>query len=260
MSLTTKELVAELAAIIDPALAQALVESYVQMQQRFLAGDWKPAELDGGRVCEAACRALYQLDSGNVTHGQLPGELCEKIEDPDNKRTHKLPATDRHHVCKAIGLVYKFRSARGPVHISPTYTANYMDSMLVLHVGKWIFAEFLRLAWSADRKVIADTIANIVQLQHALIHELDGKPLVLQTGISAREEILLLLGHASANRLSRAELRERAPNQKPATLNTAITKMLATKELRTADDGALVLTPNGQRSLTQDIIPKYAPH
>jgi hypothetical protein len=44
------------------------------------------------------------------------------------------------------------------------------------------------------------------------------------------------------------------------TLNAAVTKMLAAKELRTADDGALALTPNGQRALTREIIPKYTPH
>ena len=143
-------------------------------------------------MCEVASRAIYQLDCGTITHSQLPGELCEKIEDTENKRPHTLAVTDRHHLCKAIGLVYKFRSARGPVHVSPNYTANYMDSMLVLHVAKWILAEFLRIAWNADREVIAETIAN--------------------------------------------------------------------KELRTAEDGALALTPNGHRALTQEIIPKCTPH
>ena len=74
-----------------------------------------------------------------------------------------------------------------------------MDSMLILHVRKWMFAEFLRLAWTADKQVIADTIAQIVQLQHTLIHELDGKPLVLARGIPAADEILLLLNHAPGN-------------------------------------------------------------
>ena len=258
MSLTTKVLIAELSAIVDLALATAVVESYVELQQRFLAGDWKPAELDGGRLCEATARALYQLDSGNVVHTQLPGELCEKIDDPDNKRPHNLAHTDRQHLCRTIGLVYKFRSSRGPVHISPLYTANYMDSMLVLHAGKWIIAEFLRLAWNADREVIAETIAQLVQLQHTLIHELDGKPLVLQPSIPARQEVLLLVGHAGNNRLSRTALREHA-HQKTGTLNAAITKMLAARELRTTDDGELALTPNGQRALMQDIIPKYTP-
>jgi hypothetical protein len=256
---TVTILIDDLSMVIDPGLAAAIVESYVEMQQRFLAGDWKPAELDGGRLCEALARALYQLDAGIITNSQLPGALCEKIEDPANAHTHNLASTDRHHLCKALSLVYKFRSARGPVHISPSYTANYMDSMLVLHAGKWLFAEFLRLAWHADQQLVADTIAQIVQLQHTLIHELDGKPLVLLPGISAREEILLLIGNASSNRLSRAALRERATHQKPATLNAAITKLLAAKEIRTADNGDLALTPNGQRSLQHDILPKYNP-
>jgi len=105
----------------------------------------------------------------------------------------------------------------------------------------------------------AETIAQIVQLQHTLIHELDDKPLVLQPGIPAREEILLLIGNANTNRLSRAALRHRAPHQKPATLNAAVTKLLASKELRAADNGDLALTPNGQRTLHKEIIPKYTP-
>jgi hypothetical protein len=256
---TANNLITELGAVVDPAFAHAIVESYVEMQQRFLAGDWKPAELDGGRLCEALTRALYQLDSGAITHSQLPKELCEKLEDERNIRPHNLALADRVHLCKAISLVYKFRSARGPVHISPVYTANYMDSMLVLHAGKWLFAEFLRIAWKTDQQIVSDTIARIVQLQHTFIHELDGKPLVLIPGISAREEILLLIGNAPENKLSRAGLRERATHQKPATLNAAITKLLATKELRTADNGDLALTPNGQRTLQHEIMPKHTP-
>jgi hypothetical protein len=257
--MTANDLITELATIIDPAFAKAIVESYIEVQQRFLAGDWKPAELDGGRLCEATARAVYQLDSRTITHTQLPGEVCEKIIDADNKHTHQLSSSDRQHLCRTMSLVYKFRSSRGAVHISPNYTANYMDSMLVLHASKWIIAEFLRLAWKKDQNVIAETIAQLVQLQHTMIHELDGKPLVLQPGISAREEIFLLLGNASTNRLSRSALRERAPHQKPATLNAAITKLLATKEIRPADNGDLALTPNGQRTLMQEIIPKYTP-
>jgi hypothetical protein len=145
------------------------------------------------------------------------------------------------------------------VHISPIYTANYMDSMLILHVGKWMFAEFLRLAWTADKQVIADTIAQIVQLQHTLIHELDGKPLVLARGIAAADEILLLLNHAAGNRLSRAAIREYAPLQKAPTLNAAIAKLISNREIREEDNGELALTPSGQHRVMHDVIPKHSP-
>lgn len=259
MKLTPEELTQELAASIDADLAKAIVKSYVEMQQRFVAGDWKPSELDGGRLCEAIARALYQLDSGTVTHSQLPAEICEKLEDLKQQHTHNLQMTDRRHMAKAIELVYKFRSARGPVHISPRYSANQMDAMMVLHVGKWILAEFLRLAWKQDQEVVADTIAQIIQLEHSIIHELDGKPLVLVRGIQAGEEILLLLNHAMGNRLSRSDIHEQATNQKTATLNAAMNRLVELKETRVVADDEIALTPLGQKRVIEEIIPKYAP-
>src|ERR1022692_4324613 len=124
MSLTSRQLIDELAKVVDPSFASAIVESYIEMQQRFFAGDWQPSELDGGRVCEAIARATYQLDSGTITHSQTPNDCCEKIEDEKNLHKHTVEPKARRHICRAIMLAYKFRSDRGSVHISPTYTAN----------------------------------------------------------------------------------------------------------------------------------------
>ncbi len=256
MPLSAKQLIAELARVVDTALADAVVSSYVEMQQRFFAGDWQPSELDGGRLCEAISRALYQLDSGTVTHSQLPKELCEKIEDEQNLRPHGLDLKDRHHISRAIGLVYKFRSDRGSVHISPKYTADFMDSMLMVHAGKWIFAEFLRLAWKQDKAVIAETIAQIVQLEYSLIHELDGMPLVLESSVSAPEEILLLLNHAEGHKLSKEELSQQAKNNTSTSLTVAFSRLLKSNEIRsTSTAGEVALTPKGQKRVIEKIIP-----
>jgi len=256
MSLSAKQLVAELAKIIDPNLADAVVMSYVEMQQRFLAGDWQPTELDGGRLCEAVARACYQLDSGTVTHSQLPKELCEKIEDEQNIRPHNLDIKDRHHITRAIGLVYKFRSDRGSVHISPKYTADFMDSMLTVHAGKWIFAEFLRISWTQDKELIAETIAQIVQLEYSLIHELDDVPLVLDERVSAPEEVLLLLNHAEGHRLSKAALISQAKNNNEKSLSVALSRLGKTNEIRsTAAVGECALTRKGQKRVIEKIVP-----
>jgi hypothetical protein len=256
MPLSAKQLIAELAKGVDASLADAVVSSYVEMQQRFFAGDWQPSELDGGRLCEAISRALYQLDSGTVTHSQLPNELCEKIEDEQNLRPHNLDLKDRHHVSRAIGLVYKFRSDRGSVHISPKYTADFMDSMLMVHAGKWIFAEFLRLAWKQDKAVIAETIAQIVQLEYSLIHELDGVPLVLESTVSAPEEILLLLNHAEGHKLSKEELSQQAKNNTSTSLTVAFSRLLKSNEIRSTNTaGEVAMTPKGQKRVIEKIIP-----
>lgn len=256
MTLTAPQLIIELSTIVDPALARSAVESYVEMQQRYLVGDWQPAELDGGRLCEAVARCIHQLDTGSVTHSKLPGKICERLEDETPGVAHKLNVKDRHHIAKALSVVYKFRSDRGAVHISPLYTANEMDSVLVLHVGKWIFSEFLRLAWNKDRQVIADAIARIVRLEHSLIHELDGKPLVLVKGISAPYEVLLLLNHATGNRLTRAQLREQATRQKPNNVNVAVTRLIKDKAIRDVGGDEVALTPIGQKKIVEEIMPR----
>lgn len=225
------------------------------MQQRFLAGDWKPSELDGGRLCEAVARGMYQLDTGLVDHSKLPGAIADYLVRQKNA-THNLPAIDRHHIMRAIELVYKFRSDRGPVHISPVHSANYMDSMFVLHAGKWILSEFLRLAWIQDREIIGEVISQLVQLEHSIVHELDGKPLVLATSVSVGEEILILLHHAASNRLSRQEIRTFANQRTANAVSTALSRLIASKDARVADNGDIALTPNGQRRLMLNIIPK----
>jgi hypothetical protein len=257
MPLTKKQLVIELGNIVDPAFASAIVESYADMQQRFFVGDWKPSELDGGRLCEAISRACYQLDSGTITHSQMPKEICEKLEDKKNQNQHNLDPKARRHISRAIMLAYKFRSDRGSVHISPTYTANEMDSMVILQVGKWIIAEFLRLSWNKDQKIIAETISEIIQLEYSLIHELDGVPLILEEKVSAPEEILLLLNHADSHRLNRDRLTELAKNNTPKSVGVAISRLLSTNEIRsTTVSGEVALTPKGEKRVIEKIVPK----
>jgi hypothetical protein len=255
MKLSPQDLIEQLSSNVDPSLARSVIDSYVEMQQRFLAGDHGPAELDGGRLCEAVSRAILQLDTGKLDNRSLPGVIRKQLLDPN--KPHQLSQPDRAHIAKAIDVVYKFRSDRGPVHISPIHTPNLMDSMFVMHAGKWILAEFLRLAWSHDRKVIGEVIAQLVQLEHTIVHELDGQPMVIAKDISIPEEVLILLNHAPSNRLSRSEINQFVVKRSPKTVSTAITRMLEAKEVRTASNGDIALTPVGQQRILEVILPKY---
>lgn len=258
MRRTPEQLISDLSGAVDPALAGQVINSYVEMQQRYLSGDWKPSELDGGRLCEAVSRAIYQLDSGTITHSQLPGQIKTKLLDEDKvTRQHNLALKDRQHIVKVIDTVYKFRSDRGAVHISPTHDANAMDAMFIVHAGKWIVSEFLRIAWNKDRSVVAEVIDQLVQMEVALVHHLDGKPLVLVPGISAPDEILLLLYRAPNNRLTRGEIREYAPHQRPGTLQRALSRLIANRDVRAANGDEVALTPKGQKRVLDKVLPKW---
>src|SRR5579859_6463951 len=107
MRIPPDQLKADLAAVIDPALATVLVDHYLEMQQRYYAGDWKPSELDGGQFCEAAVRAIYEIDTGNSTTLGV-GDICSllKAKNGTPPPKHLLQEKDREHYCRILQAIY----------------------------------------------------------------------------------------------------------------------------------------------------------
>lgn len=59
--------------------------------------------------------------------------------------------------------------------------------------------------------------------------------------------------------LTRAELKEQVASQKPQNVNTAITRLIKSKDIRPVVGDAVVLTPNGQKRILEQVMPKLAP-
>jgi len=256
VAMTSQEIKANLATVIDYSIADLVISSYVHMQQRYLVGDWVPAELNGGQFCEAVARAVYQLDTGTIERGLLPGAISERLLDKGKQlQSHALDYKDRDHFCRVLSTTYKFRSDRGVAHISSTYTANLLDATLIGAAVKWMFAELLRLAWKKDRNELASIIETIVQVEHPLIHELDGQPLVLTDQLSVPEEVLVLLRHSSSKRLTRDELKQWI-HASPSAISTAISRLCDSKQTRIGERGEIAITPLGEKRVRENIVPK----
>lgn len=258
MKISPEKLKQDLAVVVDPAFAVQLVDSYTEMQQRFYAGDWQPSELDGGYFCEVAARAIYQLDTGTITHSLLPGKIAEQLRSTSLQSKHSLDLKDRDHFCRVMQTTYNFRSNRGIAHVSPTYSANHLDATLIIANVKWMFAEFLRLAKKLDRDEVVSIIEAIIQFEHPLIHELEGKPLVLSNLLSTSEEILILLQHAISGCLTRSELKEAIKNKDQSTVNKAISLLNSVKQIRLSSTGEVVITPLGQKRVHEKILTKLS--
>ncbi len=255
MKITADQLKHDISAIIDPTLAQLLVDSYTNMQQRYYAGDWKPAELDGGQFCEAVARALYQFDSGIVRNDLLPGDLANLLQ--SRKAPHNLEEKDRTHFCRVLQTTYKFRNDRGVAHISPIHDANLMDATLIIAMVKWMFGEFLRLAWKKDRNEVVAIIESIVQLEHPLIHEWDSQPMVLTNLLTAPEEALMLLQHSQSGSYTVGELKQFI-HKDQSTVGKALSRLKTNKEVRINNAGEVLITPLGTNRVREIIMPKLA--
>lgn len=202
-----RTIIARISPPIDTLLATQLVDEFVSMERRFIQRDWEPAELDGGQFCEVLARILYAEDSKNLNLGKALDDCLRYIEDEKNQNAHALtPRHDALHLARMLRTVYKFRSQRGAVHISPTYSPNHMDAKYVIEAVRWCMMETLRIFWGGDRERVAKAIRELLQFDVPCIGVFEDVIVVQRTDLSPEEEVLVLLHYAGEQGFTRTEL------------------------------------------------------
>lgn len=166
-------IVRELSPPLDNLLATQLTDEFISAERRFIQRDWEPAELDGGQFCEICSRIYYHADSGILSQSKSLDDCLRYIEN-DNVDHFIQPRHDALHVAKVLRTVYKFRSQRGAVHISPNYTPNHMDAKLVVENVRWLMNETLRIFWNGDRDAVARAVRELLQFDVPSIGKFGG--------------------------------------------------------------------------------------
>lgn len=240
---------------LDGVLAEQMLYEFVSMEKRFVLRDWEPAILDGGQFCEACARIIYHQDSHILNRRKGVNGCLNYVEDPDGTNPHHFP--DRQaslHLSKVSRTIYKFRSARGAIHIDPTYTANHLDSKLVLENSRWVISEIFRIFWTSDRSQVAAIMRQICEYDVPVIGIYDGNPLVQRGDLTAKEEVLILLHHAGEEGMSRTQI-GRACMKSQASVTRAL-NLLCSPQKREAiklTNGSFRLTDPGIRRVLTDL-------
>lgn len=220
-----KRLITALSPPLDQLLCSQLLDEFTSAERRFIQRDWGPAELDGGRFCEILARIYYHQDSGNLSQSKS-FEDCIKYIDNEQVPHRIVPRHDALHVARVLKTIYKFRSQRGAVHISPSYRPNHMDAKLVIECVRWCMNETLRIFWKGDPEATARTIRELLQFDVPCVGAFEDILIVQRTDLSSEEEILLLLHYAGENGFSRGEIGKHAKCS-PASVTRALQKLSA---------------------------------
>lgn len=155
-------LLARISPPVDNLLATQLLDEFISCERRFIQRDWEPAELDGGQFCEVSARIWYAEDSRNLNRTKSFDDCMNYIE--NNQVNHAVqPRHQAIHISRVLRTVYKFRSQRGAVHISPTYTANHMDAKFMIESIRWLMNETLRFFWQASQEEVAKAVRELLQ-------------------------------------------------------------------------------------------------
>lgn len=257
MALVEKQkLLAEISPPLDHLLATQLLDEFISSERRYIQRDWEPGQLDGGQFAEIAARIFYHIDSGNL-HRSKSFDECTKYFENDQVSHAIQPRQDGLHVIRALRTIYKFRSQRGAVHISPTYKPNHMDSRLVIECVRWVMNETLRIFWRGDREAVAKAIRELLQFDVPVIGIFGDVILVQRTDLSPEEEVLVLLHYAGEEGFSRNAIGRVA--QCPAPRITESLQKLISPKLRQVvqlGNGNFRLTDLGSRRIRENLSDK----
>jgi len=243
---------------LDRTLTEQLISEYVSQESRFILRDWEPSTLDGGQFAEVAARIIYHIDSGNLNRRRTVDKSLDYVEDPKQSNKHRFPERKASlHLAKVLRTIYKFRSDRGAIHIDPQYSANELDSKLVIECVRWVMAEILRSFWNSERSEVARAIREIIQYEVPAVGLFEGKLLVQRTDLSIDDEMLVLLHHAGSTGLSRTQLGQYIPKDAP-TISRAIKRISSpnARNITRLSDGNYVLTGLGARKVLLELADK----
>lgn len=196
----------KLAPPIDPLLAEKLLDEFISLERRFVLRDWEPAELDGGQFAEVLARIIYHIDSGVLSHTKGFDECMKSVEGNETGKHQITPRQSALHLARVLRTVYKFRSQRGAVHISPTYSANQMDAKLMIECARWLMIESLRLFSHYSQEEAAQAARELLQFDVPCIGRFQDALLVQRTDLTADEEVLVLLHYAGEAGFTRSEV------------------------------------------------------
>lgn len=189
----------------DPSLAKQLFVEARDLEEAFALRRWKYTELDAGRFCEVAARIVYGVDSDKFNLEKGVDDCLKYLE--NNNVAHRFPdRKSANQLTKVIRATYKMRSQRGAVHVSPTYTANEIDSRFVVESIRWVLAELLRIFVKGDTEGLVAAVEELARFPIPMIREFQGRPLVQAVDLTTEEEVLVLLLHRRNPGLATKEL------------------------------------------------------
>lgn len=181
----SSDLIGALSAKLPPALASDLVHEFITIRHDVATNTLGRAA--PGKFVETVVQILQHLETGaHDAHPNVDGYL-RGLE----SRASTLDDGLRICASRIARSMYALRSKRNIAHkgeIDP----NSFDLHFLFAGAQWMMAELLRTASGASMQEAGELIARVQAPVGSLVEDFGGRRLTI-AGLTAREEILLLL-------------------------------------------------------------------
>ena len=183
-----------LGGIADAKLRTKLIAAYLDLKRTHAEARYDLAGLNAGKFAEVAIRVLQRHVFGSSTPlGTRIPNFADECRRLVTSPTAAAPESVREIIPRGLVFLYTLRNKRGIGHVGGDVDANRVDSLTILQAADWIICEFVRVYHGLSLEEAQELVDALATRKLPLIWEIAGKKRVLKTGLTASEEVLILL-------------------------------------------------------------------
>lgn len=186
---------------LPKSLRDTLLECYREIVSNYIERRWEPAELNGGKFSEAvysivdgALKNSFPATASKPQNMLAASRALENVP-PDGSRTGDRSL--RLLIPRVLPVLYEIRNNRGVGHVGGDVDANHMDAEAVQALASWVMAELIRIFHGVGTEEAQQSVDALIERKTPIIWDVEGAKRVLRPGMSAKNQVLLLLYHGT---------------------------------------------------------------
>jgi hypothetical protein len=187
-------------------------------------------------------------------------DACRALEkvNPDPNRLGDRSL--RILIPRLLPVLYEVRSNRGVGHVGGDVDPNHMDSEVVQSMASWLMAELVRIFHGVSTEEAQQAVDALVERKTPLVWDVEGVKRVLDTAMSMKDQVLLLLHH-SAGWVASADLVRWVEYSNGSVFRSSVLGPLHKARLIEFDagKGRAKISPTGSIEVEQKLLREKAP-
>jgi hypothetical protein len=179
-------------ATLPPGLRNDLLDSFNEIVRNYRERRWEPAELNGGKLCEAAYTIIRgRIEGSYPARSRKPRDLLRACRDIERESWPERSV--RIQIPRMITALYEIRNNRGVGHAGGDVNPNHMDATAVLYVSKWLVGELVRFFHTVSTTEATQLVDALVERETALVWSSGEVKRVLKPELTWKQKMLVLL-------------------------------------------------------------------
>jgi hypothetical protein len=242
---------------VPHSLEEELFEKLREIERNFRERRWEPAELNGGKLSEVAyCVIRGYVDGNFPSKSSKPGNFYDACLDMSNAPA-SVGRSIRIQIPRMLIALYEIRNNRNVGHVGGDVDPNHMDAVCVLHMGKWVVSELVRVFHGVTLTQATELIDAFSEREISLIWDTGSARRVLDNSLSMLEKTLVLI-YSETGPMDESSLLAGLEHSNPSVYRRDVLRPAHKNRLVEYDavGRTIKISPLGIRRVETEILPK----